>query len=161
MVISEGRSYAFLVHASLLASSFLVLGFFFKWPFVLVVPSLALLLLTTGVEVDLRNKSARKYRGWLGYHQGVWLPLSHFQKAVLEDFEISRSAGGRHRFNTSSSRTFDVLLLDRYGKEFELNDFFEYKSALRCIGALEKAGLEVEDKYAQHTRKLFAKHRRR
>ncbi|MCZ4409879.1 hypothetical protein O3Q51_13745 [Cryomorphaceae bacterium 1068] len=159
--ISEGKSYAYLVHSSFLTVVFFIFGFLFPWCFLLIFPSLSLLLITTGVEVDSRNNRVRNYSGWLGNRFGVWLPLSHFQKVRLEEFVVSKKSEGAVRFNPTSSRTYDILLLDKYGKIYELNDFFEYDLALECMREIEKTGIEAENAYALYTQSLYQRKRRR
>lgn len=160
-IISEGKSYSYLVHASLLTMLFLALSLFFPWCFLLIFPALTLLFFTTGVEIDFHKGKIRKYRGWLGKHWGIWFPLAHFQKVILEEFVVSKPKGGFFRYHRTSSRTFDILLRDKYGKDFELNDFFDYHLALECYNALKDYGLESQNKYAEYTAKLMAKRRTR
>jgi hypothetical protein len=161
VVISEGKSYSYLIHASLLTILFLILGVFFPWCMLLILPALTLILFTTGVEIDLAKGRVRKYRGWLGKHWGIWFPLAHFQKVTLEEFVVEKAKGSFFRYYRTSSRTYDILLRDKYGKDYELNDFFDYHLALKCYEALKEFGLEHQNKYAEYTAELMKNRRTR
>jgi hypothetical protein len=140
---------------------FFILGFLFPWCFLPIPLALSLLLVTTGVEVDQRNNRVRKYSGWLGKRWGIWLPLSHFQRVRLEEFVVNKKSEGAIRFNPTSSRTYDILLVDRDEKIYELNDFFDYHQALRCLAEIEKTGIESENAYALYTQSLRKRRRQR
>ncbi|MEM9052059.1 MAG: hypothetical protein AAGC47_08420 [Bacteroidota bacterium] len=123
-----------------------------------------LLLFTTGVEIDLDGIRVRKYTGWLGIRWGIWLPLSHFKKVELEEFVVSKPVDGWNRYGRTSSKTFDILLIDSDDKIFELNDFFEYSKAVACFESIKSIGLKGENKYAIETRRISERrrlHRRR
>jgi len=155
IIISEGKSYSYLIHSSFLAIIILIAGIFHSWLWFLMLPSCVMLLLfTTGVEIDSDKFMVRKYTGWMNYHWGIWLPLRHFKKVELEEFVVSKPTGGLNRYDRTSSKTFDILLISKEDEIYELNDFFDYNKAVLCLNAIKSTGLDSEDKYAIETDRI-------
>jgi hypothetical protein len=160
--ISEGMSFTYLVH-SVLGSVVTIFAaiFFSPWIFLLLVLFVPLLFFTTGVDIDGQERRVRKYRGLFGCHWGIWLPLEHFNKVILEEFVVTKPSGGFFRYQRTSSKTYDILLENRDGGIFELNDFFDYSKSEKCFNELRKLRLDSENKYAIQTAELIKKRKER
>ena len=159
-IVSEGKSYSYLIHSSFLAIAIILLCCFHSvlWLFMLT-SCILLLLFTTGVEIDQDIGRVRKYTGWLHLRWGIWLPLNHFTKVELEEFVVTKPVDSWNRFGPTSSKTFDILLIDVDDEIFELNDFFDYDKAVECFESIKLTGLKGENKYALETLKLTQRRR--
>jgi hypothetical protein len=161
-IISEGRSYAYLAHALFLAIGIAIAAVYLPIVLISLVIPVGLFLASTGVEIDINGKRFRRYTKLFGVRRGIWLPADHFVSARLVEYRSGKRMLGVKRYGYTSSKTFDILLINRSGEEFELNDFLDYENAVNCLQSLNSLGLETKNVYAEETaRALSRKNRRR
>ncbi len=167
--ISEGISFNYLIKGTLLAVFSGIVAVFFLPALIGVVVGLALILATSGVEIDCAKKQFRNYAGFLGFKIGNWKDIVGVEKLELEESTqqytkrtfIMPMAGG-WRGETIMHKTYDVSFTTNHGKIVVVNDFDDYNQALKCLAVLERAtNLKGVNQYAIETAKIIARRKGR
>lgn len=162
IVISEGRSNAYLVHGVGVLALMSALAFWSVFAFLLFPLAMILFFSDSGVEIDPRALQVRKYIGFATYRKGIWIPLKHFTKVELEETLVLFQHRSFFRYQPSTSRTFDVEVHTANGDKFQINDFFDYEQAVMCgevIARLSK--INFQNRYAEKTAEMMSRQRRR
>ncbi len=162
VVISEGYSNSYLVPGSFLLILGLSLSFITFYFLLLMLPAVCLFSATTGLEIDGVEKRVRKYSAFFNFRRGIWLPLKFFTGAELGETVVNYAHRTFFRYNRSTSRTFDVVLLrSDDGDPYCINDFFEYSDARKGLLAIaDTMQWKAVDHYAEETARLKLQKRR-
>ena len=131
--ISEGMSFNYLIKGTLLAVFFGIVAVFFLPALIGVVGGLALILATSGVEIDWAQKKYRTYAGFFGFKVGKWSQIVDVVKLELEESTqqytkrtfIMPMAGGWPG-ETIMHKTYDVSFSTKSDQKVIVNDFNEY-----------------------------------
>ncbi len=171
VVISEGISFNYLIKGTLLAIFSGIISLFFLPALIGLVVGVALVLASSGVEINIQKKQYRRYVGIFGYKIGKWNDLidtvslnlrESTQQYTKRTFILPMIGGwGGEKI---THKTYDVSVTNYLSEEIIINDFDEYNQAVECLRALEvvtdKKGV---NNYAIDTAKIIErrKHQRR
>ena len=142
--ISEGMSFNYLIKGTLIAIFSGIVAVFFIPALLGVAIGLALILSTSGVEIDTDKKEYRNYIGFVVFKMGTWkyfgdtvsIELSEsVQQYRKRSFIMNLANGGV----TIVHKTYDVSIENYLGTKIIVNDFDEYDEAVKCLNALEMA----------------------
>ncbi len=159
--ISEGMSFNYLIKGTLLAIFSGILSLFFLPALLGVAIGLALILSTSGVEIDTDKKEYRNYIGFVVFKMGKWKYFGDAVSVELTElvqqyrkrsFIMNLANGGV----TIVHKTYDVSIENYLGTKIIVNDFDEYDEAVKCLNALELAtGKKGVNHYAIKTASII------
>lgn len=145
IVISEGMSFNYLIKGTLLAVFSGVISLFFLPALLGVVAGIALVLASSGVEINLQKNQYRQYAGFFGYKVGEWKDLTDTvilclcestQQYTKRTFILPMIGGWGGE--TIMHKTYDVSVINYLQQEIIINDFNDYHQAVECLTALER-----------------------
>ncbi len=150
--IDEGKTYEYVVHGLVI----FILGLILlpiHWiltSFVLLI-SIGLFTIKTGVEINFETNSIRKYSNLLGFKGGKWYDLRRYHAVELR-YNSQRLAAGYVNWSgyfspkPRSIATYDLLLINKQGESLLLNPFLSFSAGDRTTEALKKInGLAVRN----------------
>lgn len=92
---------------------------------------ISMLLIKTGIEIDIEIKAVRKYYALFSIHFGGWMFIPRFPLLLLKFTHTSKVMESRASTRTSHLKTYDLVFSDGNNNEQELNDFKTYEQALK------------------------------
>jgi len=99
----------------------------------LLIPGISLLLLQTGIEIDLDKKRVRKYYELFSLRFGSWIMTKKFSILELSPTNESQTMQHRAGQTTVETKTFDVIFVSKSGFSRELNEFKNYNTAYQVF----------------------------
>lgn len=166
--ISEGISFNYLIKGTFLAIASGIISVFFL-PAVIGVPvGIALILASSGVEIDTEAKKYRKYAAFFGFKVGDWKQLNEIVKVELYQStqqHLKRtlimsmvSKGGEKIYH----KTYDVIISNNKDEKILVNDFDVYYHAIKCFRALETTtDTKGVNHYSMETSKIIERRKKR
>ncbi|MFT4603082.1 MAG: hypothetical protein ACI857_003269 [Arenicella sp.] len=109
--------------------------------------AIAVFTISTGIEINHKSNQLRKYKSVFGYRWGQWRTMDSWVQAKLvlsidnKDMpaqmvnSIDAMGGARQ---SSSIRTFDLVVNYKNGKFETINHFIKYSFALKTMKSLKK-----------------------
>jgi len=142
--IDEGKTYEYVVHGSVIfLVGIILLSVHWSLTLLFTIAAIGLFSIQTGVEINYETNSIRKYTVFLGIKVGTWYNLTNFQAAELR--YNSQRIGYEKVYWSSyfspkprSTDTYDLLLIDKYGKPLLLNPFLKFSMGNKTMEALKK-----------------------
>lgn len=148
ILIHEGLTYEYLVPGLfifLVGAAILFFSIFLG--ILIVISGLILMILSTGIEVDVVNQRIRKYQSFLFLRFGVWHGLKYIIQVELKYNPNSANIRGPVQPTFAfpvlmpnpggTAKTFDLYLIDDLGNENMINPFLKISLALKTLKALE------------------------
>lgn len=120
-----------------------------------------------GVQFDYEKKLVRRYKQYIRWRWGEWMPLEEFGAVhvVKDTFHIRSSSDGRGgRIATSTISTFDVVLISAYegGPGVLLSEFEKQSEAVEFMNKYAtKLALPARNIYAELQHSAVARRKRR
>ena len=138
VVFSEGYSLDYLIHAffTFLAAaiSFLL---FFPLGFLITAIAISLLLIKSGVEIDVSLKKIRCYNEFFSMRFGSWTDLNKVKELELRLTNESQEMSYRSISNTIRTKTYDIWLIQNNNKGYEFHCFDKYDLAMQVLRVIE------------------------
>ena len=130
-----------------------LLSYFLAIPLILI--SLLLFTIKSGISVDAEKMKYRKYDEVLGQRLGSWRKLRSEDKVTLKQTRVDQNMNSRGTSVTTRVRTYDVILHSD-GVEKEVHEFTDYSKARKLYNmftggcGLEGRNLEEERERRSH-----------
>ncbi len=116
----------------------------------LILFGILLLLLKTGIEIDISNRKVRKYYDLFSIRFGNWINTAYLKKVKLRATNESQTMNGLGGSKTYRTKTYDIIFFDSTGNLSELNDFINYNIACNIFNIIsESFALESENEVEQ------------
>ena len=100
---------------------------------VLVLVAILLVVMRSGVEVDVSGKRIRVYKSFGKWRYGTWIDLEQFDHVRIKYTKESQVMNARSITNTHRVKTFDLIFRTPGGAETEFHDFTDYALARRAM----------------------------
>lgn len=166
--ISEGISFNYLIKGTFLAIASGIISLFFLPALIGVPVGIALILASSGVEIDTEAKKYRKYAAFFGFKVGDWKQLNDIVKVELHESTqqyLKRTLimsmvakGGEKIFH----KTYNVIIANNQDEKIMVNDFDEYYHAIKCFRALEQTtNTKGVNHYSIETANIIERQKRR
>ena len=148
--IGEGQTYDLIAHGTLVIVFGVPFGMF-TLHFIAalsVLVGILLILVSSGIQLNIEKNSIRKYRSLLGFKFGIWRTFSDVKKIELRFFVEGLSGQGilLAASNTSRVKVFDLYFILKDKSELKFHVFTKLKPAYRVMKVLKNHfDLELEN----------------
>ncbi|MFT5979307.1 MAG: hypothetical protein ACI898_000064 [Flavobacteriales bacterium] len=137
---SEGFSLSYIAHAGLILFISAVLAAIFNGYLLLIgcVLIIMLLLITTGVKLDLEAKTFSTYKSVFSKDFDKTIDLTAFKTGRLVFTNERDTFSTTIQVRSLASRTFDLVLFKADGKKTHIYEFQDYKTARKITDLLRQ-----------------------
>jgi hypothetical protein len=148
LVFSQGKTYDFVIHGVFLCILGILMILIHPFFAVIVVVGIALALMTSGVQIDVKNKQIRKRFAAGPISFGDWRSLQDITKITLR---YNGHQGNTYRpiylnKGATSLRSYDLVLTNKFMLDHVLFEFTDYKLAQRVLNSLAQlTDCELDD----------------
>jgi len=162
-IISEGYSMNYLIPSVIL---FLVSVFIYivniPLGVCLSLAAISLLLIKTGVEVDLNNYRLRSFKEFLSIRRGVWFSLKDSKECLIDYNREAAIMSSRGSSNLVRSETFDLNIIFKSNSKKMIHEFTNYKLARQTSQLLQSEfDLNVFDQFLEIQRNIVSQRKSR
>jgi hypothetical protein len=127
----------------------------------LIAVAVILLLVKSGLEIDLIERKARKLNQIGGINTGTWLHIADYQRIELRLTSESQTMSSGMQTSTYYTKTFDIVLVNEAGYSTELINYDRYGKAVEIMEYLmDIFNLPGYNRIEEALRKTIKKRRR-
>lgn len=151
--LSQGKTYDYVIHGTFIAIFGIIMILIHPLFAIFVVIGISLALLSSGIQIDAKNKKIRKYFAAEVIYFGKWIDLNTIQKILLR---YNGHPGNTYRpiyLNKapSSLRTYDLILTNKDDQSTVLFEFLSRELSNEAMQKLsEITDCEIDNQVQAH-----------
>lgn len=164
ITLSQGKTYDYVIQGVFTIILGIILFFWHPLFGLFIVAGTAMILLASGVQIDTKNNTVRKYFSVGFIYIGKWKRLENISKITLK-YNSQKGTTYRPIFlskDAASLRTYDLVFSEPKKSNYVFFEFIDYKTATKALEELSKiTPCEIENQIHAHRLEQQKRRRRR